>query len=224
MTYVKICGLTNLDDMFCAVDAGADLIGFIFYPPSPRNVTREQVAGLMEALRGYDATRIPMAVAVFVNPSVDEVAKTIEECGLQAAQIHKAPMETLRQMRERTRGSVYAAIQPRTVDEAQPYLDLEARDGVEGIAPWLPQLLVDAYHPDLLGGTGKQANLDLGRELAAQLPRLMLAGSLTPDNVATAIQTTRPWAVDVSSGVEATPGKKDHAKIMAFIQAARGAF
>src|SRR5262249_50588691 len=116
MTNVKICGLTNLDDMFCAVDAGADLIGFIFYPPSPRYVTPEQVAGFMEALRGYETTRIPMAVGVFVNPTVDDVVRTIEECGLQAAQVHKVPMETLREMRERTRGSVYAAIQPRTTD------------------------------------------------------------------------------------------------------------
>ncbi|MBX3085503.1 MAG: phosphoribosylanthranilate isomerase [Anaerolineae bacterium] len=221
MTQVKICGLTNIEDVQVAVDEGVEFLGFILYEKSPRYVTTARVARIMSFLRGYDVPRIPVCIGVFVNPSVDEVEQALAHTGLQAAQVHKATPDVIREMRTRTLGSLYPAVQPRTASEIVPYTALDDEAGVYPTAFYLPQLMVDAYHPDLAGGTGKQADLELAAEIAASVPRLMLAGGLTADNVATTIRAAQPWAVDVSSGVEASPGKKDHEKVRAFIRAVR---
>jgi phosphoribosylanthranilate isomerase len=221
MTQVKICGLTNTEDALVAVDEGVEFLGFIMYEKSPRYVTMARVATIMATLRGYDAPRIPLCVGVFVNPTADEVEQTLKLTGLQAAQIHKTTPATIGEMRTRLLGSLYPAVQPRTAEEIAPFIALDDEPGMYPTAFYLPQLLVDAYHPDLAGGTGKQADLGLAAEIAAQVPRMMLAGGLTPENVAATIQTVQPWGVDVASGVEASPGKKDHEKVRAFIRAVR---
>ncbi|HVO41925.1 MAG TPA: hypothetical protein VMT34_04850, partial [Aggregatilineales bacterium] len=121
-----------------------------------------------------------------------------------------------------TNHHVYGSIQPQTQNEL---INVIIGTGalIDGARPELPQMLVDAYHPTLAGGTGQRADLDLIRHLPDVARRIMLAGGLTPDNVADTIRDVRPWAVDVASGVEESPGKKDHGKVRAFIQAVREA-
>ncbi len=224
MTLVKICGLTNFLDAQAAVEAGADFLGFIFYAKSPRAAAPEVVARIMQA---FDDG--PTGIGVFVSPEADEVKKTLAECGLKAAQIHRLGPNELGDLRARIYGAAFAAIQPQSSGEALASLGLVNFDYDAGDPPtkpyrtpsWCPQLLVDAYHPGLHGGTGQRADMDVGRQLAARVPRLVLAGGLTPDNVADVIRAVHPWAVDVASGVEASPGKKDHGKVRAFIEAVR---
>jgi phosphoribosylanthranilate isomerase len=171
----------------------------------------------------------PKGVGVFVSPDSAEVKRLLADCGLKAAQLHRLNRDELRAVQSAVYGAAYAAIQPRTLDEALTALDLVNFDSGAGDPPtrpfrtpsWCPQLLVDAYQPGLHGGTGQQADLDLARQLASRIPRLVLAGGLTPDNVAGAIRAARPWAVDVASGTESSPGQKEHGKVRAFVQAVR---
>jgi phosphoribosylanthranilate isomerase len=219
MTRVKICGITNEADMRAAVAAGADFLGFILYEKSPRAVNPALVTRLMAVLREIDAPRIPLCVGVFVDPAPESVAATLQYCGLQAAQVHKARPDTLRLLANLTHGAVYPAVQAAPdIKFTEWHADQQSGHAV---APWLPDLLLDAYHPDLPGGTGQRADLDFAQQAAEAFPQLMLAGGLTPDNVVETIRAVRPWAVDVASGVEARPGAKDHDKVRAFIAAVR---
>ncbi len=230
MTLVKICGLTNFVDAQAAVEAGADFLGFIFYEKSPRKADPEVVARIMQA---FDDPAAPIGVGVFVSPPCEDVRQTLTDCGLKAAQVHKLKRDELLAIQAATYGTTYAAIQPRTLDEALTALDLvndDARAGANDPSAlrfrtpwWCPQLLVDAYHPGLYGGTGQQADLDIVRRLIDRVSRLVLAGGLTPDNVGEIIGAVHPWAVDVASGTESAPGQKDHGKMRAFIQAVRDA-
>jgi phosphoribosylanthranilate isomerase len=164
---------------------------------------------------------------VFVNPTVALVLETLDRCQLQAAQVHRVGPPLLRELLDQTQGWVYPAVQPRSFAEAIGALPTgkadedDAENATMGGAPWIPQLLIDAFHPDMPGGTGQSADLGIARRMGAGISRLMLAGGLAPGNVASAAQTVRPWAVDVSSGVEAAPGRKDHEKVRAFIHAVR---
>jgi phosphoribosylanthranilate isomerase len=225
MTRVKICGITNAADMLAAIEAGADFLGFIFHEKSPRYVSPEQVTTLVEMLPGLDVPRVPLCVGVFVNPAPDFVVDVMQRCKLSAAQIHRADPNVLRTLHERLQGAIYPALQPQTFEEGLSAIKAGAADEAEtmSVPPWLPQLLVDAYHPDLAGGTGRRADFALAGRLASTVDRMMLAGGLMPENVAETIQAVHPWAVDVSSGVEAGPGRKDHTRIRAFIQAVRTA-
>jgi phosphoribosylanthranilate isomerase len=227
MTLVKMCGITNVADAQVAVEAGADFLGFIFADKSPRKITPETAARIVQVFEDVDGG--PKGIGVFVSPASAEVKRILTDCGLKAAQVHRLNRDELREVQSAVYGAAYAAIQPRTLDEALTALDLVNFDSGAGdpptrpsrTPPWCPQLLVDAYHPGLHGGTGQQADLDIARQLAIRVPRLVLAGGLTPDNVARAIRAVRPWAVDVASGTESSPGQKDHGKIRAFIQAVR---
>jgi phosphoribosylanthranilate isomerase len=216
LTHVKICGITRLGDARCAVEAGADLLGLIFYPKSPRFVTPEQAAAITRALRGEFGARAPRCVGVFVNEPVDRVRAVLDNAGLDLAQLHgDEPPAEVRKLQPRA----FKAIRPQTGDDAQvvvnDYCDVAPDDDT------LPQLLLDAYHPEKIGGTGVQADLDLACSLAQRF-RLLLAGGLTPETVASAIKRVQPWGVDVSSGVEASRGIKDHARVRAFVKAVRG--
>jgi phosphoribosylanthranilate isomerase len=210
---VKICGLTHLDDALLALEAGADLLGFVLYPKSPRGVSLGVVAEIAQALRRAPAfqQRRPALVGVFVNAPPAEVARALDEAGLDLAQLsgHEPP-DDLRALD----GRAYKAI--RGEAEALPSA------GAPLAHPFCPDFLLDAAHPTLYGGSGQLADLALAARLAAR-HRLLLAGGLTPDNVAAAIRTVRPWGVDAASGVEAAPGKKDPAKVRAFVQAAKAA-
>ncbi len=202
---IKICGITNLEDAQVAVEAGADAIGFIFYQKSPRYV---QSAIAKSIIRHLPPFILP--VGVFVNESLEGVREIFDTCGLALAQLHgdESPefcesvhRPVLRAVRLRDRGSFLALA------------EYKGRIGVRGF-------VVDAFSEEAYGGTGQTTDWSLAHE-AAQAAPILLAGGLTPHNVAEAIQQVTPYGVDVSSGVESKPGKKDHEKIRAFIQAVR---
>ncbi len=216
--YVKICGITNEEDAQVAVAAGADLLGFILYPKSPRYMTPERVQQIVSHIQNWLTTYTPLPtprfVGVFVNESAARVAEILTVAGLDYAQIHgdESPAFV-----HQFAPHAFKALRPSNAEEAQAqaesYAALGTTDG--------PQLLIDAYDPHEYGGTGKKADWHTAAALARRYPRLLLAGGLTPGNVAQAVQTVRPWGVDVSSGVEEQPGRKDHAAVRAFIENAK---
>jgi phosphoribosylanthranilate isomerase len=199
---VKICGITNLPDAQAAVAAGADMLGFVFCAASPRHMTVAAVADIARQLPPY-----VVKVGVFVNPAESDVFEAISRCGLNLLQFHgderpefctQFGVMSVKAFRMRDAASLAAL--PRYPTDA-----------------WL----LDTYAAEQAGGTGKTFNWDLAVE-AGNLGRpIFLAGGLTPENVADAVRRVRPFAVDVSSGVESSPGKKDHAKVRAFIMVAR---
>lgn len=222
--YVKICGITNLADARVAVEADADLLGFIFYPKSPRYVAPETVAEIVREIRDWrleignrDAnlpSPIPKFVGVFVNESTARINEILALAQLDYAQLHGNETPA---MLTQLAGRAYKALRPASAEEAVVGADQFARLGpVDG-----PRVMIDAYDPNLYGGTGKTADWHVAAALARRYPGILLAGSLTAENVATAMQMVQPWGVDVSSGVEAAPGRKDHAKVRAFVQAAK---
>lgn len=201
MTQVKICGMTSLHDAQLAVDAGADMIGLIFYPPSPRYVTPEQARSIVAQLPAGFPT-----VGVFVNESLDTITHIAQTSGVQRVQLHgtespelchQLPWPVIKAFR------FTAQIQPETMSHYH-----------------VAALLVEGYHPHVYGGGGTPA--DWARVATLHhYGRIILAGGLTPENVQEAIQIVQPYAVDVCSGVEATPGTKDAAQVRAFIRAAQ---
>lgn len=217
MTYVKICGITRLDDARCAAEAGADFLGFVFYPLSPRFVTLSQAALITRRLRQEFGASAPRCVGVFVNEPVECVWAALNYAGLDLAQLHgDEPPEEVWMLYPRA----FKAVRPRSEGEIREAIRAYADIAPDDVAS--PQLLIDAYHPAQFGGTGLTADLSLARSLAGHF-RLLLAGGLTPETVGAAIAEVRPWGVDVSSGVEVRKGVKDHARIRAFIQAVREA-
>lgn len=198
--FVKICGITNEEDALLAVAMGADAVGFIF-APSPRQVAAQQV---------YDITRrLPpeiLTVAVFRDEHPSRVIDTVHRAGLKAAQLHghETP-EMVAQVAEQIRWVI------KVVVAGSPDARRANEFGTDLV-------LVDSPG----GGSGKVFDWTLIDEVA-EGPRLILAGGLTPDNVADAVRTVRPWGVDVASGVESSPGRKDALKVKSFIQRAREA-
>jgi phosphoribosylanthranilate isomerase len=203
-TRVKICGLTNAQDAAAAIDAGADALGVIF-APSPRQVTIEQAAEVLADVPPFVAR-----VGVFADADPAFVARAARELGLAAVQFHgdespercgAAPVPVIKAFR------VGTGFAPNTFE---PY-----RGQVAAV-------LLDTFVPDTLGGTSKTFAWDLITEPPGWT-LLLLAGGLNPQNVGQAIRTVHPFAVDVSSGVESAPGRKDHALLHAFVEAVRAA-
>ena len=199
---VKICGITNLPDGMAATDAGADALGFVFYDQSPRAISVEAAAVLIRQLPPF-----VMKVGVFVNAPEDLVVRAIRECGLSLLQFHGD---------ETPEYCLQFGLMSMKAFRIRDAASLQALSGYRTEA-WL----LDAYSPDRPGGTGETFNWDLALEAQTLGRPIFLAGGLTPENVAEAVRRARPYAVDVSSGVEAAPGRKDHAKVRAFIQAAK---
>jgi phosphoribosylanthranilate isomerase len=201
---VKICGITSAPDAMASIEAGADALGFMFYDQSPRHVSVPAAAAIIRELPPF-----VMKVGVFVNAPGELVQRAIGECGLNLLQFHgeeppgyctQFGLMSMKAFRMRDVGSL----------RALPDYPTEA---------WL----LDAYSNGARGGTGEKFNWDLAVE-AKKFGRLIfLAGGLTPENVAGAVKKVEPFAVDVSSGVEFAPGKKDLEKVRAFIQAAKSA-
>ncbi len=204
---IKICGLTTLADALAALDAGADYLGFNFYPKSPRYLTPDACAAITAEVRRRSST--VRLVGIFVNEPPARVAALLAQAGLDLAQLHGA--ETPEDL-PALAGRAFKAFRGLGEQHAE-FADA---------GPGAPAFLVDAYSAVLYGGTGRTADWPGARALAAHYP-LFLAGGLTPDNVADAIAQARPWGVDVASGVESAPGRKDHAKVSAFIESARRA-
>jgi phosphoribosylanthranilate isomerase len=214
---VKICGLTNLEDALAAAEAGADFLGFIFYPRSKRAVTPATVARISAALG--ELTRPPLLVGVFVDEAAVTMAEILASCRLNLAQLSgREPANIVGDPASPLYGRCYKVLKPATLAEAQAEAEWYMPPEPDRVAP---SLMIDAYHPTLQGGTGRTADWAIAATLARSTPGLMLAGGLTPDNVEAAIHQVRPFAVDVAGGVEAGPGRKDHALLRAFIQRAK---
>jgi phosphoribosylanthranilate isomerase len=202
---VKICGLTNLDDALAAAEAGADAVGFVLYRKSPRFVDPSTVRMIVRALPPF-----VMPVGVFVNESVESVRDTMDSCGLALAQLHGDESSAYC---EEVGRPVLKALRVKDRISALAIAEFQGRAGVRGF-------VLDAFSDQAYGGTGTLADWSLVAEIAKTC-RILLAGGLTPDNVADAIKAVRPYGVDVSSGVESSPGKKDHGRMRAFLQATR---
>jgi phosphoribosylanthranilate isomerase len=199
---VKICGITSLRDAMAAAEAGADAMGFVFHEPSPRCVSLETAARIIARLPPFI-----VKVGLFVDAPEDLVLRATHQCGLSLLQFHGAEspeyclqfgLMSMKAFRIRDAASLQVLPDYRT-------------------DAWL----LDAYSPDKAGGTGETFNWDLAVEAQRWGRPIFLAGGLTPENVGEAVRRVRPYAVDVSSGVESVPGKKDPAKVRAFVQAAK---
>ena len=215
MVKVKICGITTLEDALMAARAGADLLGLNFFPKSPRYITPDAARDLCDGLRTELGANCPALVGLFVNEVVGNISITMEKVGLNFAQL--SGDESVEMLRE-LRGIGFKSIRPRSAKEA---VDDTSYFGQFALSDErIPSLLVDAYHPQLYGGTGEQASAEVALAVKDKTARLMLAGGLTPENVTARIAAIKPWAVDVASGVEGgTPGRKDAIKVQAFIAA-----
>jgi phosphoribosylanthranilate isomerase len=204
MTFIKICGITNLDDALAAVDAGADALGFNFYKPSPRYVTpetaREIISKLPESI---------LTVGVFVNePSPQSAEKLATDAGVTAIQLHG--------------------------DESPSYCrDLKARYVIKALAAGpdfyteriteydVEAILLDTKDDALRGGTGRVFDWSIAQRVRSTVPKLFLAGGLSLQNIEDAITSVDPYGVDACSGLEETPGKKNHQRMRAFIETIR---
>lgn len=201
---VKICGITTLGDAAAAVCAGADALGFLFYRASPRFVEPAVVAAIIHNLPPFIAK-----VGVFVDADPATVWRVAEECGLDTLQFHGAESP-----------AYCAEFAPLKICKAFRVAGPEALDQLRSYKTdaWL----LDSHVPGRLGGSGERFNWDLA-EQAVQFGRpVILAGGLKPENVAEAVRKVQPYAVDVSSGVEISPGRKDPALVRDFIAAAKG--
>jgi phosphoribosylanthranilate isomerase len=214
MTIVKICGITNLEDALAATEAGADLLGFILYPKSPRYVAPALIAEIVAGMRAA-FTSPPRCVGVFVNEPTSQVLATLDQTGLDLAQLHGD--ESAAEVAALT-GRGFKAARPTSLEAALAVVAAFASSG----ATAGPDLLIDAYTSNAYGGAGQLADWSMAAEVAQRVDRLLLAGGLTSENVADAVRLVKPWGVDVASGVEQAPGRKDHAKMQTFIVAAKG--
>jgi phosphoribosylanthranilate isomerase len=218
MTKVKICGLTTQQDALAAAQAGADMLGFNFYKQSPRYVTPEVATDICNTLRAELGADCPLLVGVFVNELVSKISAITAQAGLQLAQLSGDESDA---MLAELRGIGFKGIRPMNLQMALD--DVQYFSKTMPSSDRAPSLLLDAYHPKLYGGTGDQASIEVALAVKERVPRLMLAGGLTPDNVAGRVEAIQPWGVDVASGVEADqPGFKDVGKMRAFIAAAKG--
>lgn len=206
MTKVKICGITNLEDARHAVECGADMLGFNFYRGSKRYL---EPAIAAEIVRGLGEARVEM-VGVFVNAEVAEIAEVAEQVGLDGIQLHgDEDAESVSAVKESLPGLVVVKA-----------LRVGGGFALKAAAAYtVDHVLLDGDAGTVFGGAGRAFDWELARGVEG----LILAGGLTPHNVAEAIRTLRPHAVDVASGVESSPGKKDPAKVAAFIKAAKEA-
>ncbi len=201
MTIIKICGIKTLKDALAAIDSGADYLGFNFYPKSVRFIEKTPCAEITSVLKS-EHPQIKL-VGVFVNSSVDEIKDILQTCQLDLAQLHGD--ET-----------------PETFAQLTPHAFRAFRGIPESNAGYerdeAPFMLIDAAVKGVYGGSGVTADWTAAAELAKKYP-LLLAGGLTPENVADAVRQVQPWGVDVASGVESAPGEKDAEKMKLFVRA-----
>jgi len=200
--FVKICGITRLEDAQAAVDAGANAVGFVFWPKSPRRVDVERAREIASALP-EDVT----TVGVFVDQPLHEVNDVARRVGLRAVQLHGSE------------DSEYVRAMTRPVIKAVAVLGSQTPD----VNAWPSNVtvLLDVHDPVKKGGTGKTIDWTVAASVASRR-NVLLAGGLTPQNVGDAIARVRPYGIDVSSGVEVEPGIKDHGRIKALFEAVHG--
>ena len=204
MTFIKICGITNIDDALAAVASGADALGFNFYKPSPRYLSPASARAIIE--------RLPapvLKVGVFVNEEAEVVKRTANEAGLSALQLHGDESPDYCQ----SLGADHYVIKTLAVSEDFDKTMVHAYK--------VDAIMLDTRHSSLRGGTGRVFDWTIAREIGRLAPRLFLAGGLAPENVCEAIETVRPYAVDACSALETRPGIKDHARMRAFVEMVR---
>lgn len=202
---VKVCGITRVEDGLFALGAGADWLGFIRWPGSPRYRASDSCAETLREIRA----RAPLsfeAVGVYVDASAEEIEREVEQMGFDRAQLHGEE------------GTDFIAALPIPVIKV---IKIAGPESV-GLAAEYPETLIltDTSHPRLMGGTGKSYDAGILEDLVRQRP-VIVAGGLTPENVGGVVRDLAPFGVDVSSGVERTPGLKDADKVEAFIRAVR---
>ncbi len=202
MVKVKVCGITNLDDALQAVDAGADALGFVFYDLSPRCISFETAERIIRKLPPYMSTS-----GVFVNNPASFIDTAVERCGINVVQLHGDETPT------------FCAGIRHTVVKAFRIRNVASIETIRNYS--VAGYLLDAYVPGIYGGTGLTFNWETAR-VAKQFGPVILAGGLRVENVRKAVETVEPYALDVSSGVEEAPGKKDHVKVSEFIRLAKG--
>jgi phosphoribosylanthranilate isomerase len=210
--WVKICGNTSLEDALLAAEAGADAVGFVF-APSPRRVSVERVATIVAGLpQGIEK------IGVFVDARADEIAGAVRACGLTGVQLHSdAGADVLAQLRAEFGAKLRVLrVVHFGADAGRVAAEYAADTSVDAV-------LVDSRTPTAVGGTGVAFDWNEARRTVFRggSARLVVAGGLSPETVAVAIGTLRPWGVDVVSGVEAAPGRKDAEKVRAFVRNAR---
>jgi len=207
MTLVKICGITNLADALAAVDAGADMLGFNFYRPSPRYIEPDVARLIIDELPEHVD-----GVGVFVNHSLAEVEKIAGETGLRILQLHG------------DESAEYCAAL-----KTKGFQVMKAFNSGENFSARLigdydvDLVMVDAAAGGVRGGTGQLSDWSQARQARELFPEIFLAGGLSPENVSAAITAVQPFGVDACSSLERVPGKKDHARVAAFVTAVRAA-
>jgi phosphoribosylanthranilate isomerase len=209
MTEIKICGITTIEDAQMAAGAGADMLGFVFYPPSSRYLPPEKAAGITNRLLDLLGNDAPKLVGVFVDMDTEDVYRTSRQSKLDYVQLHgrETPDEVNNLMKRGLHVIKAFRVRDRT---SLAQIDTYRSEAI----------LLDTFTPNNPGGTGECFDWALAEQLQTLRP-LILAGGLTPANVADAVKQVRPWAVDVSSGVENSPGKKDEQAVIRFIQTVR---
>ncbi len=204
MTLIKICGITNLEDAVAAVAAGADALGFNFYKPSPRYITPERARGIIEQLP--DAI---LKVGVFVNEESPKVVQDIaNEAGVTALQLHGD--ESYEYCRELAGNYVIKCFAVSNDFDTQVIEHYQVH-----------AIMLDTKHNKLRGGTGRVFDWSVAQQVSKIVPRLYLAGGLSPENVAEAVETVRPYAVDACSSLEDQPGTKNGERMRAFVTAVK---
>jgi phosphoribosylanthranilate isomerase len=202
MTRVKICGITNPEDALTAVEAGADALGFVFFKESPRHIFPEEASRIINLLPPF-----VQAVGLFVNEEPETVNQISRLCRLGLVQLHG---DETPEYCSSIEARIMKAFRVRSLTCLAPIANYR-----------LSGCLLDAYSPSFYGGTGTSFNWEIAHEAVQRGHRIVLAGGLTPDNVLEAIRQVRPWGVDVSSGVESAPGRKDANKVREFIRNAK---
>ena len=204
MVKVKICGITTLEDALTAIEAGADALGFVFYSASPRHVSPEQAADIIRKLPPFVQT-----VGLFVDEKMTVVNAIADHCRLDLIQLHGEETPAYCESVNRRVIKAFRVKDISTLDLMVPY-------HVSGY-------LLDAWSPDAHGGTGQVFNWDIAAEAVLGGRNIILAGGLTPENITESIRKVHPYGVDVSSGVEYAPGRKDAFKVRRFAELAKQA-
>lgn len=213
---VKICGITNLDDAICVCEAGADFLGIVFYPKSPRYIDYRQAAKLIKQIRqeGWDQETGPTIVGLFVEGTAITLNQAAAEIGVDVLQLHgHYRLEDLASLEL----PYFLGCRPQSMED---FLTVSIRY-VNKSSESFPSLLVDAYVEGMWGGTGQIGDWRIAAEICQENPRTLLAGGLTPENVVAAIRQVLPWGVDVSGGVEASKGIKNHQAVQKFVSNAK---
>ena len=212
MVKIKICGITNFEDAVAATEAGADMLGFNFYRPSSRYIEPDLVREIVARLRSDSQNRSITMVGVFVDESIDSLVRIVNEVSLDAVQLHgdespefcaelksfvpdKAIIKALR---------VNGSFDPRSASSYS-----------------VQAIMLDAFHEQLRGGTGRAIDWDIAKTVRDLVPQLWLSGGLSPENVAEAISRVQPFAVDACSSLESSPGRKDASRMREFVRAVR---